>query len=65
LSPKARRYVQKAPTAKKDNPFAFLDEDEGPPTAREIAEYVAMKKKFPAWYSGRIEAALKESHDDD
>jgi len=27
LSPKARKFVQKAPGAKRDNPFAFLDAD--------------------------------------
>ena len=27
LSPKARKFVQKAPGAKRDNPFAFLDDD--------------------------------------
>jgi thymidylate synthase ThyX len=27
LSQKSRRYVQKAPGAKRDNPFAFLDDD--------------------------------------
>ncbi len=64
LSPKARKYVQKAPSPKKDNPFANLDDDEGPPTAKEVAEYIEMKKKYRNWYNGRIEAVLKESHND-
>ena len=60
LTARSKKQVKETKPTDGDDEYAFLDGDEGPPTAREVAEYVEMKKRYPAWYNGRIEAALEE-----
>jgi P27 family predicted phage terminase small subunit len=65
LSPKARKYVQKAPTSKEDNPWANLDRDRRTPEEK-AADYKwakEMSKKYKAFKDPDESSPIKENEE--